>query len=59
MRLPGSLRGYIPWLCQRGKGQGPDRENSLASLSVSLTNSLSHPPRMGVVALPGVPITVS
>jgi hypothetical protein len=58
MRLPRSLRGYIPWLGRGGKGQGPGRENSLASLSVSLTSSLSHPPRMGA-ALPGVPITVS
>jgi hypothetical protein len=30
------------------QGEGPGRENSLASLNASLTNSLSHPRRIGI-----------
>lgn len=41
----GSLRGHTPWSSRGGAGEGPGRENSLASLSASLTNSLSHPRR--------------
>jgi hypothetical protein len=41
--LARSLSGYIPWLSRGDRVEGPGRENSLASL----TNSLSHLHRTG------------
>jgi len=40
--MRGSLIDHIPCLGQGGKREGPGRENSLPSLSASLTNSLSY-----------------
>jgi hypothetical protein len=44
MRRAGSLCGHTPWSSRGGAGEGPGRENSLASL----TNSLGHTRRIGV-----------
>lgn len=47
MRVRGPCVAISP--VQAGEaGEGPGRENSLASLSTSLTNSLSHTSRTGV-----------
>jgi hypothetical protein len=50
---PRSLLGRIACSSRGGSGEGPGRENSLASLA----NSLSHTPRTGV-ARPVVSITL-
>jgi hypothetical protein len=58
MRARGSLRSHTPCSIQGGAGEGPGRENSRASLSASLTNSLNHLHQIGVTR-PDVPIPAS
>jgi hypothetical protein len=49
MRVQGPCTAILTGQAREEGEEGPGRENSLASLSASLTNSLSHTRRVGVI----------